>query len=133
WGLAGCGGTMGRPSPRRRRGSRALRAERGRHDAACPARRTRHRQDAGHRRDVAASLRSRSHLRSGRDGSPGGVVKAEAIRRVVARWGVDAANVIYVGDAQVDMLAAHDAGATSVGAAWAPGVQVADVEIGKTD
>lgn len=66
-------------------------------------------------------------------GSPRGVVKADAIRRVVARWGVDAADVIYVGDAQADMLAAHDTGAMAVGAAWASGVQFEDLKRGKPD
>src|SRR5262249_22661150 len=61
-------------------------------------------------------------------GSPGGVVKADDIRRVVARWGVDAADVIYVGDAQVDMLAAHDAGAISGGAGWAAAAPIARFE-----
>src|SRR3989442_11069455 len=55
-------------------------------------------------------------------GSPTGVVKADCIRRVVDRWRVDPTDVIYVGDARADMVAAREAGVIAVGAAWAPGV-----------
>jgi pyrophosphatase PpaX len=53
-------------------------------------------------------------------GSPAGVVKAAAIARVVAAWGVAPAEVIYVGDAAADMQAAEQAGVLGVAAAWAP-------------
>jgi len=53
-------------------------------------------------------------------GSPHGVVKAAAIGRVVARWGVAPQDVIYVGDAVADMEAAREAGVLPIGAAWAP-------------
>jgi phosphoglycolate phosphatase-like HAD superfamily hydrolase len=53
-------------------------------------------------------------------GSPGGVVKAAAIGRVVAAWRVPPADVIYVGDAVADMEAAHEAGVLPIAAAWAP-------------
>ena len=53
-------------------------------------------------------------------GSPSGVVKAAAIARVVAAWGVAPAEVIYVGDAAADMQAAEQAGVLGVAAAWAP-------------
>jgi phosphoglycolate phosphatase-like HAD superfamily hydrolase len=53
-------------------------------------------------------------------GSPQGVVKAAAIARVVAAWGVAPAEVIYVGDAVADMHAAGEAGVLGVAAAWAP-------------
>jgi len=53
-------------------------------------------------------------------GSPQGVVKAAAIARVVDRWRLPAADIIYVGDAVADMLAAREAGVVAVGAAWAP-------------
>jgi phosphoglycolate phosphatase-like HAD superfamily hydrolase len=53
-------------------------------------------------------------------GSARGVVKADAIRRVVKRWDVEPARVIYAGDAGVDMAAAREAGVLAVGAAWAP-------------
>jgi phosphoglycolate phosphatase-like HAD superfamily hydrolase len=53
-------------------------------------------------------------------GSPQGVVKAAAIARVVAAWGVAAREVVYVGDAVADMHAAIEAGVLPVAAAWAP-------------
>jgi pyrophosphatase PpaX len=53
-------------------------------------------------------------------GSPAGVVKAAAIARVVAAWGVAPGDVIYVGDAVADMQAADEAGVLGVAAAWAP-------------
>ena len=53
-------------------------------------------------------------------GSPTGVVKAVAIGRVVAAWGVAPGEVIYVGDAVADMHAAREAGVLPVAAAWAP-------------
>ena len=49
-------------------------------------------------------------------GSPQGVVKASAIARVVARWGVAAADVIYVGDAVADVHAAREAGVLPIAA-----------------
>jgi len=52
-------------------------------------------------------------------GSTQGMVKAEAIGRVVARWGVAPQHVIYVGDAVGDMEAARAAGVLPIGAAWA--------------
>jgi phosphoglycolate phosphatase-like HAD superfamily hydrolase len=53
-------------------------------------------------------------------GSPAGVVKAAAIARVVAAWGVAPGEVVYVGDAVADMQAAEEAGVLGVAAAWAP-------------
>ena len=53
-------------------------------------------------------------------GSPAGVVKAAAIARVVAAWGVAPVEVVYVGDAVADMQAAEQAGVLGVAAAWAP-------------
>lgn len=53
-------------------------------------------------------------------GSPAGVVKADAIARVVAAWGVVPGEVVYVGDAVADMQAADQAGVLGVAAAWAP-------------
>ena len=61
-------------------------------------------------------------------GSPTGVVKADAIRRVVKRWGVDPGRVIYVGDAALDMLAAREAEVIPVGAAWAPSAVPGELE-----
>jgi pyrophosphatase PpaX len=60
-------------------------------------------------------------------GSPQGVVKAAAIARVVAAWGVAAAEVIYVGDAVADMQAAVEAGVRPVAAAWAPSAREAEL------
>ena len=52
-------------------------------------------------------------------GSPGGVVKAAALARVVRAWRVPPGEVIYVGDAISDMQAAHAAGVLPIAAAWA--------------
>ena len=61
-------------------------------------------------------------------GSPSGVVKAAAITRVVAAWGVPAAEVIYVGDAVSDVRAAHEAGVLPIAAAWAPTAVAAELQ-----
>ena len=61
-------------------------------------------------------------------GSATGVVKADAIRRVVKRWDVDPGRVICAGDAGVDMVAAREAGVVPVGAAWAPSVVPGELE-----
>lgn len=61
-------------------------------------------------------------------GSAAGVVKAEAITRVLVRWQMPAGSVIYVGDAVADMHAARDAGVLPVAAAWAPGAIPAELE-----
>jgi pyrophosphatase PpaX len=53
-------------------------------------------------------------------GSPAGVVKAQAITRIVTSWSVAPREVIYVGDAVADMQAAAEAGVLGVAAAWAP-------------
>jgi phosphoglycolate phosphatase-like HAD superfamily hydrolase len=60
-------------------------------------------------------------------GSPLGVVKADAMRRIVARWGVASDRVIYVGDADSDMQAAREAGVVPVGAAWAASARPAEL------
>jgi phosphoglycolate phosphatase-like HAD superfamily hydrolase len=60
-------------------------------------------------------------------GSPQGVIKAAAIARVVARWGVPAADVIYVGDAVADVHAARQAGVLPIAAAWAPSAIAAEL------
>jgi HAD superfamily hydrolase (TIGR01549 family) len=51
-------------------------------------------------------------------GSPAGGVKAEAIGRVLGRWGFSSGQVVYVGDTVSDMRAARQAGVLAVGAAW---------------
>ena len=53
-------------------------------------------------------------------GSPSGVVKTVAIRRVVTGWRVPSHQVIYVGDAVGDVQAAHEAAVLAVAAAWSP-------------
>jgi phosphoglycolate phosphatase-like HAD superfamily hydrolase len=60
-------------------------------------------------------------------GSPQGVVKAAAIARVVARWGVAAGEVIYVGDAVADVESARQAGVLPIAAAWAPSAIAAEL------
>jgi len=60
-------------------------------------------------------------------GSPGGVVKAAAIARVVAGWGVPPREVIYVGDAVADVRAARAAGVLPIAAAWAPTASAAEL------
>ena len=52
-------------------------------------------------------------------GSPGGVVKAAGLARIVRAWRVPPGEVIYVGDAISDMQAAHAAGVVPIAAAWA--------------
>lgn len=61
-------------------------------------------------------------------GSPGGVVKAAALARVVSGWRVPAGEVIYVGDAISDMEAAHAAGVLPIAAAWAPTTVAAELD-----
>ena len=60
-------------------------------------------------------------------GSPSGVVKADAIARVVEGWRAPAREVIYVGDAIADMRAAHAAGVLPIAAAWAPTAVAAEL------
>jgi pyrophosphatase PpaX len=60
-------------------------------------------------------------------GSPLGVVKATAIVRIVAAWGLAPREVIYVGDAVADMHAAAEAGVLAVAAAWAPSALAAEL------
>lgn len=52
-------------------------------------------------------------------GGPNGNIKDRNMARVVAAWGVDAAQVVSVGDAPSDVTAARTVGAVPVGAAWA--------------
>jgi phosphoglycolate phosphatase-like HAD superfamily hydrolase len=61
-------------------------------------------------------------------GSPTGVVKAEAIARILNDWKIERAAAIYVGDGAVDMRAAREAGVLAVGAAWAFGARAAELE-----
>jgi pyrophosphatase PpaX len=52
-------------------------------------------------------------------GSARGGVKPQAMRKVVAAWGLDPAHVACLGDAPSDIRSAHEIGAISLGAAWA--------------
>jgi HAD superfamily hydrolase (TIGR01549 family) len=52
-------------------------------------------------------------------GSPDGSVKPLAIRRVLAKWGIAAERVAYVGDVPTDMEAAKEAGVIPLAAGWA--------------
>ena len=61
-------------------------------------------------------------------GSPQGVVKADAIRRLLERWRLPPADAVYVGDGASDMVAAREAGVLAAGAAWAHGVRATDLK-----
>lgn len=52
-------------------------------------------------------------------GSPDGDVKADLLRKVLARWDIDPGRMAHVGDAVADMLAAREAGVLSLAAGWA--------------
>ena len=66
-------------------------------------------------------------------GSPNGVVKAEAIGRLLARWQVKPSDAVYVGDGAADMHAAREAGVIAAGAAWAPGTSVEQLTTARAD
>ena len=66
-------------------------------------------------------------------GSPQGVVKAAAIRRLLARWRLPPDAAVYVGDGAADMLAAREAGVIAAGAAWAHGTRVAELKEARAD
>jgi pyrophosphatase PpaX len=66
-------------------------------------------------------------------GSPQGVVKAAAIRRVLERWQIAPEVAIYVGDGAADMLAAREVGVVAAGAAWAQGARVAELKAARAD
>jgi pyrophosphatase PpaX len=61
-------------------------------------------------------------------GSPQGVVKAAAIRRLLDRWRLRPEQAIYVGDGAADMLAARESGVMAVGAAWAQGARQTELQ-----
>ncbi len=61
-------------------------------------------------------------------GSPEGVVKARAIRRVLERWRLEPEQAVYLGDGVADVLAAREAGVVAAGAAWAFGGRAADLK-----
>lgn len=66
-------------------------------------------------------------------GSPAGSVKADSIRRVVARWASAAPRVAYVADTPQDVVAARDAGVVSIAAAWADTASVAKLLAARPD
>lgn len=66
-------------------------------------------------------------------GSPHGVVKAPAIRRLLERWRLSPEQVVYVGDGASDMRAAREAGVMAAGAAWAYGARVAELKEAQAD
>ena len=66
-------------------------------------------------------------------GSPEGVVKAAAIRRVLERWRIAPDAAIYVGDGAADMLAAREIGVVAAGAAWAQGARGAELKDARAD
>ncbi len=53
-------------------------------------------------------------------GSPAGGVKSAAMRRVLRRWGLPAAEVVGIGDSPTDIRSARQVGIRSAAAAWAP-------------
>jgi HAD superfamily hydrolase (TIGR01549 family) len=53
-------------------------------------------------------------------GGPEGSIKPQAIRKVLAGWGIPPKRVAYVGDAASDMEEARAAGLIPLGAAWEP-------------
>jgi phosphoglycolate phosphatase-like HAD superfamily hydrolase len=61
------------------------------------------------------------------------VVKAQAIRRLIERWGAAPGQAAYVGDAVADVLAAREAGVVAVGAAWAQGSSAHDLSAAGAD
>jgi phosphoglycolate phosphatase-like HAD superfamily hydrolase len=66
-------------------------------------------------------------------GAPEGVVKAEAIRRLLEGWRLAPERAVYVGDAASDMRAAREAGCGAVGAAWAFGSRADEVKAAGAD
>ena len=53
-------------------------------------------------------------------GTPEGAIKSESLRRVLAHWKINAETLVHVGDAANDIRSAHEVGAWSVAACWAP-------------
>jgi phosphoglycolate phosphatase-like HAD superfamily hydrolase len=57
-------------------------------------------------------------------GSPGGPVKPESLRKVLARWGMESHEAAYLGDGAYDMEAAGEVGMIALGAGWGEGASV---------
>ncbi len=66
-------------------------------------------------------------------GSPNGHRKAHGIRKMVARWGMAASRVLYVGDSVNDVRAAHEAGVHVAAVAWAGSADGLALEQAKPD
>lgn len=63
-------------------------------------------------------------------GSPQRGEKPQAIRRMLANWGINPEAAAYVGDLPSDLAAARQAGVTALGAAWAnPALAAEDREL----
>ena len=60
-------------------------------------------------------------------GSESGVVKTDQIGAMVRAWGVDPAEVAYLGDTAYDMRAARAAGVIPLAAAWADTAQLQEL------
>ena len=60
-----------------------------------------------------------SHFDIMEAGSPQGVIKPQAIGKVLAQWRLPATRVAYVGDATADVTSARQAGVIPLAAAWA--------------
>ena len=73
-------------------------------------------------RTAAVTLRAiglETYIETLRPGSPVGAVKPDAIRSVLAEWGIAPAQAAYVGDVPYDMQAAREAGVLPLAAGWA--------------
>lgn len=74
------------------------------------------------RESAAISLRRvglASHFDRVEAGGVEGAVKPDAIKRILADWGIAARQAAYVGDAPYDVRAARAAGVTAVSVVWA--------------
>lgn len=69
-----------------------------------------------------------SHFEDVGAGSIDGVVKAEAIVEMCAKWRIEPADTAYVGDSPGDIDEARKAGVVPIGAAWAPAVDLGALE-----
>lgn len=65
------------------------------------------------------AMRLAPHIEALVTGSAAGAEKDEAMRQMLAAWGIDPAEAAYVGDMPYDMQAAREAGLRPLAAAWA--------------
>jgi phosphoglycolate phosphatase-like HAD superfamily hydrolase len=61
-------------------------------------------------------------------GSPQGVIKPQAITKILAHWHLRPDEAVYVGDAPGDIVSAREAGVAPIAAAWASSANVAALE-----